>query len=203
MFSLEFLLTSFIVVVIPGTGVIYTLSTGLLQGGKASLFASLGCTLGIVPHILVSILGLGFILTMSPSLFQAIKILGALYLLYLAWSMWRDKTELSFDVATAQTPPFQIMLKAILINVLNPKLSIFFLAFLPQFISPESSSLLLDMVFLSLMFMILTLLVFILYGVLASYLRRYLLSAPRAMLWIRRCFALSFVLLSLKLLFTD
>ena len=127
MLDSEFLLTSLVIVLIPGTGVIYTVSTGLFQGARASLFAALGCTAGIIPHLLVSILGLSFILHRSATVFQVIKFFGVLYLLYLARGMWRDKSELEFKQESSVTQPLHIIVKAILLNLLNPKLTIFFL----------------------------------------------------------------------------
>ena len=135
MLSTKFLLTSFVVVIVPGTGVIYTVSTGLVLRQRASIAAAFGCTLGILPHLTASILGLSAILHMSARAFQALKIVGALYLLYLAWSMWRDTGTIKFDRTVEKRNAFQIILKGILINILNPKLTLFFFAFLPLFVS--------------------------------------------------------------------
>ena len=140
LFDPEFLITSLVVVLVPGTGVIYTISTGLVHRWRASIAASFGCTTGILPHLTASILGISAILQMSARVFQAIKIIGALYLLYLAWSMWRETGALSFDTSAQKTTGFQIAFKGFLINILNPKLTLFFFAFLPQFISPGETS---------------------------------------------------------------
>ena len=102
MFSTEFLITSLVVVLIPGTGVIYTVSTGLFLGWRASVAAAFGCTAGITPHLSASILGLSAILHMSALAFQAVKFAGAAYLLYLAWAMWRETGSLKFDSPTTQ-----------------------------------------------------------------------------------------------------
>ena len=140
MLSPEFLLTSLVVVLVPGTGVIFTVSTGLMLRWRASIAAAFGCTAGIIPHLTASILGLSAILHMSASVFQVLKYAGSLYLLYLAWSMWQDKGALKFDLTERKNDAIHIILKGILINILNPKLTIFFFAFLPQFISPDSVS---------------------------------------------------------------
>ena len=100
MFTLEFLLTSLIVVLIPGTGVIFTISTGLAQGRRASFFASIGCTLGIVPHLLATVLGLSAVMHSSALAFQFLKYAGVAYLFYLAFATWRDRTP--FAVQTVQ-----------------------------------------------------------------------------------------------------
>jgi len=202
MFSPEFLLTSLIVVLIPGTGTVYTVSTGLFYGWRASLAAAVGCTAGIIPHLLASILGLSFILHMSAVVFQGLKFAGALYLLYLAWAMWRDHGVLSFGAAVPQNA-LQIALKAVFLNLLNPKLTLFFFAFLPLSISPQASSPLAELLLLSLVFMAITLTVFAVYGVLASSVRRHVVDSPGVIVWLRRSFAATFALLGVRLATTD
>lgn len=203
MFDTSFLLTSLIIVLIPGTGVIYTVSTGLFRGWRSSVAAALGCTAGIVPHLLASILGLSLILHQSALVFRGVKWLGVLYLLYLAWAMWRDTGAFTFGATSPQSSFWQIAGKAVLLNLLNPKLTLFFFAFLPLFIAPDAPSPAGEMLALSAVFMAITLVVFVLYGVLASGVRRYVLSSPRTVLWLRRSFAVAFAGLGIKLALTD
>ncbi len=203
MISTEFLLTSLVVVLIPGTGVIYTVSNGLFLGWRASIAAACGCTTGIIPHLSASILGLSAILHMSAIAFQTIKFAGAFYLLYLAWGIWRDKGGLQFDSACAKKTYWQIIYKGFLINILNPKLSVFFLAFLPLFVSPIASSPTLRMAFLSLIFMAMTLGVFIIYGISANAVRHYVVNSPRIIIRLQRTFAFIFAGLGAKLALTD
>jgi len=203
MFSTEFLLTSLVVVLIPGTGVIYTVSTGLFLGWRASIAAAAGCTAGIIPHLTASILGLSAILHMSAVAFQGVKFAGAVYLLYLAWSMWRDTGGLDFSSPSAKKGIWQIAMKGFLINILNPKLSIFFLAFLPLFVSPNPSSPMFEMFMLSLVFMAMTLIVFVLYGISANGVRGYVVNSPKVILWLQRSFAATFAALGVKLALTD
>lgn len=203
MFSTEFLITSLVVVLIPGTGVIYTVSNGLFLGWRASIAAAVGCTAGIIPHLSASILGLSAVLHMSALAFQVIKFAGAAYLLYLAWVMWRETGALKFDSPSAKTGVWRIVKRGFLINILNPKLSIFFLAFLPLFVSPNASSPTLNMVLLSLMFMAMTLVVFILYGISANGVRRYVVNSPRIIIGLQRTFAVTFAALGVKLAVTD
>lgn len=203
MLTTEFLFTSMIVILIPGTGVIYTISNGLFLGSRTSVAAAVGCTLGIVPHLLASVLGLSFILHMSAQVFVWIKLAGALYLLYLAWMMWRDTGELTFDAAPSRSNLLQVAVKGIWINLLNPKLTIFFFAFLPLFLSPASQSPTKEMLLLSLVFMVLTLIVFVLYGLLASSVRSYVINSPRVILWLRRSFAAAFAYLGMTLALSD
>ena len=199
MFSMEFLLTSLVVVLIPGTGVLYTVSTGLFHGRRASIAAAVGCTAGILPHLTASILGLAAILHMSAVAFQAVKYAGVLYLLYLALSMWRETGTLQFDAPTTRRGMRQIIIRGFLINILNPKLSIFFLAFLPLFVAPRAASPTLQMLILSGVFMAMTLVIFILYGLLAGGVRRYVAGSPKVVTWMQRSFAAVFAALGLKL----
>ncbi|MEX2534858.1 MAG: LysE family translocator [Trueperaceae bacterium] len=203
MFTTEFLLTSLVVVLIPGTGVIYTVSTGVFHGWRASIAAALGCTAGIVPHLLASTLGLSFILHLSAVTFQAIKLLGAVYLLYLAWAMWRDSGPLRFDSAAPRHNPWRTAGRAVLLNLLNPKLTIFFFAFLPLFISPGSASAIPALLSLSAVFMLITLIVFILYGLLASSVRKHLVGSPKLMVWLRRSFAATFAAFGIRVALAD
>jgi threonine/homoserine/homoserine lactone efflux protein len=203
MFNAEFLLTSLIVVIVPGTGVIYTVSTGLTQRWRASLAAALGCTVGIVPHLSASILGLSAILHMSALAFQTLKVAGSLYLLYLAWSMWQDRGTLKFDRPAQKTDGFQIVLKGVLINILNPKLTLFFFAFLPLFVSPDAASPTQQMLGLSAIFMLMTFVIFALYGILASGISTYLINSPKAIRRMQQSFAVIFAALAAKLVLSE
>ncbi|MCK5311396.1 MAG: LysE family translocator [Desulfobacteraceae bacterium] len=203
MINTEFLITSLIVVLIPGTGVIYTISTGLFFGWRASIAAAFGCTTGIIPHLTASILGLTAILHMSAVVFQCVKYAGVAYLLFLAWSMWRETDALKFNSPSSKNGILQIMIKGFLINILNPKLSIFFLAFLPLFISPDTLSPMLDMLVLSILFMVMTLIIFILYGILANSVRKHVINSPRIIVLLQKSFAATFAALGVKLALTD
>ncbi len=196
--SVEFLITSLIVVATPGAGVLYTLAAGLSRGPRASVVAAFGCTLGILPHMAAAILGVAALLHASAIAFQTLKYLGVVYLLYMAWSMLRDGGSLRVAEAAAM-PAHRVIGAAILINVLNPKLSIFFLAFLPQFVQSGEPDAVSRMLGLSAVFMLLTLVVFIGYGLTAAAVRRQVISRPRVLTWLRRAFAGTFVLLGARL----
>jgi threonine/homoserine/homoserine lactone efflux protein len=199
----EFLLASLIVVLIPGNGVVYTITTGLTLKWRASLAAALGCTLGIVPHILASVLGLSALLNMSARVFSVLKLAGALYLLYLAWNMWREAGTIEINKRNTETSTTKIILKAIAINLLNPKLTIFFFAFLPLFVSKASASPTLEMILLSTVFMGLTLIVFALYGILASGVSTYLANATQAVKRLQQAFAVILAVFAIKLALTE
>ena len=201
--SVEFLLTSLVVVITPGTGVVYTLATGLTRGARASFVAAVGCTLGIVPHMAAAITGLAALLHTSAVAFSVVKYLGVVYLLYLAWATLREKGALAVEQAEADASGVRrTITTAVLINILNPKLTIFFFAFLPQFVSPGEPHELLNMLALSGVFMLLTLVVFAVYGACAAAVRERVLARPQVLAWMRRSFAGSFVALGAKLALT-
>jgi threonine/homoserine/homoserine lactone efflux protein len=200
--SLSFLLTSLIVVVSPGTGVLYTLATALTRGSRASIAAAFGCTLGILPAMLAAMLGLAAVLHTSALAFAALKWLGVFYLLYMAWQALRERGALAVEALDARSER-RVILTGFLINILNPKLSIFFLAFLPQFILADDLHPLGRMLELSAVFMVMTFVVFALYGLFASLVRDRVVSRPRVMTWLRRAFAGGFALLGAKLAFAE
>jgi threonine/homoserine/homoserine lactone efflux protein len=201
--SLEFLITSLIVVVAPGTGVLYTLATGLSRGSRASLFAAFGCTLGIVPHMAAAILGLAALLHASAVAFHTFKYIGVAYLLYMAWNTLRERGALKAEGELGARSAAQVAVTGVLINILNPKLSIFFLAFLPQFIGAGEAHPLALMLEMSAVFMLMTFVVFVGYGLFAASLRDRVISRPRVMTWMRRTFAGAFVVLGLRLALAD
>jgi threonine/homoserine/homoserine lactone efflux protein len=201
--SLDFLITSLIVVVSPGIGVLFTLATGLSRGARASVIAALGCTLGIVPHMAAATLGLAALLHTSALAFQALKYLGVAYLLYMAWSMLKERGALRVEREVGPRSAAQVIVSAILINILNPKLSIFFLAFLPQFVRADEPHPLTRMLELSSVFMLLTFIVFVGYGIFAASIRAHVISRPRVMTWLRRTFAGAFAALGARLAFAD
>lgn len=201
--SIEFLVTSLIIIVSPGTGVLYTLAAGLSRGSRASVVAAFGCTLGIVPHMAAAIMGLAALLHTSALAFQIFKYVGVAYLLYMAWSALRERGALRVEKEIGARSAIRVTVNAILINILNPKLSIFFLAFLPQFVSAGESNPLSRMLGLSAVFMLMTFVVFVGYGLFAASIRDHVISRPRVLTWMRRTFAGAFVALGAKLAFAD
>ena len=201
--SIDFLLTSLIVVVSPGTGVLFTLAAGLSRGSRASVVAAFGCTLGIVPHMAAAIMGLAALFHTSALAFQTLKYLGVAYLLYMAWSALREHGALKIEREVGTRSAMQVVTSAILINILNPKLSIFFFAFLPQFVSAGEPHPLPRMLELSAVFMLMTFVVFVGYGLFAASIRTHIVSRPRILTWMRRTFAGAFVALGAKLALAD
>lgn len=201
--SIEFLLTSLIVVASPGTGVLYTLAAGLSRGARASLVAAFGCTLGIVPHMAAAITGLAALLHTSALAFEVIKYLGVAYLLYMAWQTLKETGALSVKTDVPVRNARQVIVESVLINILNPKLSIFFFAFLPQFVRTDDPAALPRMLELSLVFMAITFVIFVGYGLFAASVRNQVISRPRVMAWMRRSFAAAFVALGARLALTE
>ncbi|WP_282605420.1 LysE family translocator [Pelagibius sp. Alg239-R121] len=201
--SLEYLLTSMIVILLPGTGVLYTLAFGLSKGWRASILAAFGCTLGILPAIVASIAGLAALLHTSALAFQIVKYLGVAYLFYMAWCVLRDDGALQVSEGDAPASEARIVVNGFLLNILNPKLSLFFLAFLPQFVPATTANPTVYMLGLAATFMLLTFIVFVGYGGFATATRRYVISRPRVMLWFRRGFAGAFGALGLRLALSE
>lgn len=203
MVSVEFLMTSFIVVLVPGTGVIYTVSTGLVLGRRASIYAAIGCTLGIVPHLMATVLGLAAVMHTSAIAFQVLKFIGVIYLLYIAYATWRDRSAFVVDESQSADKAPAIIVKAFLLNILNPKLTIFFLAFLPQFVRTDSPESMTKLLTLSGVFMLMTFVVFIVYGLLAHVFRKWVIESAHVQKWLRYGFAASFFGLGVNLSLTE
>ena len=197
--SIEFLVTSLVMIASPGTGALYTLAAGLSQGARARVIAAFGCTLGIVPHMAAAVLGLAALIHTSALAFETLKYLGVAYLLYMAWSALKERGALQVGQEADGRSALQVVVTAVLINILNPKLSIFFLAFLPQFVRVDEPHPLARMLLLSGAFMLLTFLIFAVYGLFAAAVRRHVISRPGVLLWMRRGFAAAFVALGAKL----
>ena len=199
MVTIDFLITSLVVVLIPGTGVLYTVSTGLAQGRRASVFAALGCTAGILPHLIATILGLAAVMHTSALAFQLLKYAGVAYLFYLAYATWHDTSTFQVDACVTRASATSLAVKGILINILNPKLTIFFLAFLPQFVNAKVDQPLPQLLLLSGVFMAMTFVVFVIYGCIAHGFRAAVIESPSVQRWLRHGFASAFAALGARL----
>lgn len=199
--STAFFLTTLVIVATPGTGVLYTVAAGLGRGTRASIVAAFGCTLGIVPHMAAAITGLAALLYASGVAFAALKYLGVAYLVFLAISTMRDRTALSVE-ETAPRSDLGVIASGVLVNLLNPKLTLFFFAFLPQFVDPGEHRTL-QMLQLSAVFMAATFVVFGLYGIFAAAVRDHVIARPNVVTWVRRVFGVTFLALAGKLAVTE
>lgn len=202
--SIEFWVTSIVVTATPGTGAIFTLAAGLARGTRAGVIAAIGCILGIVPHMVLALSGAAAVFAASPVAFEVLKWLGVAYLVYMAWGTWRQTGVLAppDEEGPAQTMG-RVIVNAILVNLLNPKLTLFFFVFLPVFVDPSSSNALLRMAGLGGAFMAISLVIFVAYGVFAAWIRKYVIGKPRLMRRVGQAFALSFVVLAAMLAFTQ
>ncbi len=201
--SPEFWITTFIVVASPGTGAVYTIATGLGRGGKASVVAAFACTLGIIPHLIAAMMGLAALLHTSALLYDTVKYAGVAYLLWMAWQTLQEKGAMRIDGDASPRTVARVMVDGIALNLLNPKLSIFFVAFLPQFADKAAANPLLEMLALSGVFMAMTFVVFAIYGLFAAAMRDHVVGRPKVMSWLRRSFAAAFGALAIRLAFTD
>lgn len=197
--STAFLLTALVIVATPGTGALFTIASGLARGTRAALLAAFACTLGTVPHLLAAITGLAAVLHASGVAFQSIKYAGVAYLLWMAWSTWRDTGALRVEDAPRAGSRRAVIVSGITLNLLNPKLTIFFFAFLPQFVPASAPHATVHMLLLSGVFMVMTLVVFAGYGAAAALLRDRVLARPRLVDRIRKAFAASFAVLGVRL----
>ena len=201
--SPEFLLTSLIIVASPGTGAIYTIAAGLTRGSRASVLAAFACTIGIVPHLIAAMMGIVALLHASALAFAIVKYAGVAYLLWMAWQTLREHGALKVETKVDARSAWLVLRDGLALNLLNPKLSIFFVAFLPQFIAAGEAAPLLRMLELSGVFMAMTFVVFALYGLFAAAMRDHVVTRPAAMTWLRRSFAAAFVALGAKLALTE
>jgi threonine/homoserine/homoserine lactone efflux protein len=201
---MEFLLTSLVVVLIPGTGVVYTVSSSIGGGRRRGLFAAVGCTLGIVPHMLAAMLGLSGIMQAGSVVFEAVRWAGVAYLVFMGFSMIRDAGTLPLDDQGAPGDSAgTVVWRGILLNVLNPKLTLFFFAFLPQFLDASPGLLDVKLIELGGIFMLMTLAVFTVYAIASAAVRDLVLAAPVARRWIERAFGSILIGFATKLAFTD
>lgn len=194
-----FLLTALIVCIAPGIGVVYTLSMALGRGLVAGLWAALGCTLVTAVHLAAALAGLAAVLHTSALLFAAVKYAGVAYLLWMAWGTLQGRGALEVRAEARPLSPGRIVWRGVVLNLLNPKLPMFFMAFLPQFIpagTPHATAMLVE---LGLAFVAITGLVMAGYALAAGWLRSRVVESPRVMLWLRRVFAASFAGLGAKL----
>jgi threonine/homoserine/homoserine lactone efflux protein len=202
--TMSFLITTLIVVMTPGPGVVQTLVAGISRGARAGVVAAVGCTAGVLPHLALSITGLAALLHASPVVFQTVKYLGVAYLVYMAITTLRERGGLQLPEAGAQVESrsdLRVVRDSVLVNLLNPKLTVFFVALFPQFLNPTAPGYLTDALLLGSVFTLATLTVFIAYGLIAASVRAQITARPRILGWLRRVFAASFLALGLKLAF--
>ena len=197
--SYSFFITSLIIILLPGTGVIYTISLGMMEGRLKSIYAAIGCTIGIVPHLCISIALSSFLMQINERVLTVVKYAGVLYLFYLGVGMLLSKENIRFSEKTTENKVLDIIRRGILINLLNPKLTLFFFSFLPQYIHYGRTNYILESAFLGLMFMLLTFIVFVVYGCLAGTVKIWMCKSEKRMSYLRKCFGISFIGFAVRL----
>jgi threonine/homoserine/homoserine lactone efflux protein len=199
--SVEFWLTTLVVIITPGTGVLFTVAVALADGRRAGAVAAAGNTLAVLPHLAAAVSGAAVLLATSPVAFTVVKWLGVAYLLYMAWSGVRHAAE---PPATAGLSPSagRTVLRAVLVNLLNPKLTVFFLALLPQFVTPDRPGAVARMLGLGLVFLGTTFAALVGYAMAAAAVRDRIIARPAALAAVRRALAVSFVGLGVRLALT-
>lgn len=203
--SIDFLVTSLVVVLVPGTGVVYTVSCAISDGLRRGLVAAVGCTLGIVPHLLAAVLGLSGIMQAGAVAFEAVRWAGVVYLVVMGLAMIRDRGVLQFDLerSPSEVAAGAVIRRGILLNLLNPKLTLFFFAFLPQFLDSPPGLLDPRLVGLGMVFMLLTLVVFAVYAWTSAAVRDRVLRAPGVLRWAQRSLGALVIGFAARLAVTD
>ena len=202
---LLFIGAAFVLVIAPGPDMAYMLARTVAQGRAAGFLAAAGINAGAYVHVCASVVGLTAVLAASSFAFTVIKWAGAGYLVWMGYRALTSKGE-ALKVEGAPTQKLRrrsIFWQGFWSDVLNPKVAIFFLAFLPQFVSVDDSNPLVRMLLLSAAFMLMTFVVFVGYGLFAASIRDHVISRPRVLTWMRRTFAAAFVALGARLAFAD
>jgi len=199
-----FIVASFILCLIPGPDNIYVLTQGMTKSKKAAFITALGLTTGLIVHTSAAAFGISVIFQTSEVAFNLVKYVGAAYLIYIAYQAFIHRNEpLDLSVQNSTKELKKLFFKGFVMNILNPKVSIFFLAFLPQFVTPENGNIPLQMIVLGLVFMALTIIVFSAIGVAGNMLSAKLIEKPSIVKYMNILTSLVLVALGLKLAFAS
>jgi threonine/homoserine/homoserine lactone efflux protein len=192
-----FALASFLLALVPGPDNLFVITQSALFGRRSGVLITLGLCSGLLVHTSLVALGLAALFQASPLAFTLLKMTGALYLLYLAWMSWQASATVMQDGKPLGL--LALYRRGVIMNVTNPKVSIFFLAFLPQFTHPGQGSLALQIVLLGLVFMLVSMLTFCGFAVIAGSLRAWFVGKPAIQQWLNRVASLVFIGLSVNL----
>ncbi len=196
-----FLSTAFALNIAPGPDLLYILTKTIANGKKVGIAASLGVCTGALFHVFLAAFGLSAIIASSAIAFTIVKVIGACYLLYLAYQSFRSSgTNLDILVAdTSEETPFSAFKQGVLIDVLNPKVAIFFMAFLPQFIRNDHGSIPLQLLYLGLIIVIVAIVVEVIYVLIVSKLTEKIRGSQKISMWLDRVVGTIFLGLGIKL----
>lgn len=200
---LAFLGAAIVLTIMPGPDNVFTLTQSIAKGRNAGIFTTLGLCTGLLVHIFAATFGLAAIIYQSSLAFAVIKYAGAAYLLFLAYKSFRAK-DMSFELKSSDTLNYKSLYKkGVIMNVLNPKISLFFLAFLPQFVNQESGNVSVQMLVLGVVFLMQTLVLFILISIFAGKVGSFLRRNPSFSKKINYIQGSLFTLIGLKIAFTQ
>ena len=201
---LLFIVAGWLLNLTPGPDVLYIVNHSLRGGVRVGMVAALGIFAGCFVHVAVATIGLGALLATSAMAFTVVKVIGAAYLLWMGVRLLRASTPgWSPDAAPAEPDMGRVFRRGFLTNALNPKVALFFLAFLPQFIAPDASHKTLVFLALGVLFSINALPVTLGYAWVAAWAARRVQLVRQAMHWLDRAAGLLFIGFGLKLAFTD
>lgn len=196
-----FVLATALLALVPGPDNLFVLTQSALFGRRAGLIITLGLCTGLIVHTLAVVLGVAALFKASPLAFTLLKVAGAAYLLYLAWGTWHAGAATVSSPHAASTPPTLAALyrRGIIMNLSNPKVALFFLAFLPQFTQADRGALPLQLLWLGLLFILVAWVIFSLIALAAARIARRLRDSPGTQSLLHRLAALVFIGLALRL----
>jgi threonine/homoserine/homoserine lactone efflux protein len=199
-----YIVASLALILTPGQDMLYVISRSLAQGRLAGVYSAIGVILGILVHTALAALGVGAILAASEALFLALKLAGAAYLAYLGARLILSRIR-AFDArgGAQRLSPASLVWQGILSNVSNPKIVLFFFAFLPQFVDPASANPTRDLVFLGVLYALMGLPVKAGVALAAGSLSERILGKPTALAWVQRASGAILIGLGLKLVATE
>ncbi|MDP3312607.1 LysE family translocator [Lutibacter sp.] len=174
----SFLVASMILTVMPGPDIVYVLAQSITNGKKYGIATAAGLASGIIIHTTLVAFGVSAIIQQSPQLFWSIKLFGAIYLLYLAFLTFKSTSEIKLDAKVTKKDFFNLYKQGFIMNVLNPKVSIFFLAFFPGFLYHSTQNTVIQFYVLGLIFMIQAFVIFSLVALLSGKFSMYLKTNP-------------------------
>lgn len=194
---------SWALIIAPGPDMFYVITRGMAHGPKAGMLSAIGVVCGILVHTTAAALGLTLIVQSSTSAFLLVKFAGATYLLYLGIKAWRDKNTFSLPSQIAVMNTYALFWQGMLSNVLNPKIAIFFLAFLPQFVDRGGSHIALQMVILGLTFAMMGLCFLLVVGYSSGVVAGWLTHRPHYIQYLQRLAGGILIGLGIRLAFTE
>lgn len=196
-----FVTAAVLLTLMPGPDILFVLTQGMTRGWRAGVVFAAGLCTGLVAHVTAAALGISVLLMSSEAAFMALKFAGAAYLLYLAFKAFRARRENHFPVDAGGGVVGKLYRRGILMNLLNPKVILFFLAFFPQFVDEKAGQPVGQIFLLGMIFIVQAFVIFSLVAVLAGRLARPLMSNSRVALWVNVAEAAIYAVIGVSILF--